>query len=210
MAEVALGARVRVPWGVDEADGTVVALYGDGPSQRVVVQLDQGGEDSSTEPQTVTFRAAHVQPIEEGASKPHPGTWVEGIRYERELRKALEGVFHRIAGEGGAELASEPHTDFDTRYDMALFSKGQPMLVIEAKSTPSSSSAEAVNQLRRHLERLPRGVAGLLVSKEPLREGFAIEGDEGHPIAAVQWQSTHDNQKLARIVRKLLANTPAA
>jgi len=209
VAEVALGTRVRVPWGVDEADGTVVGLYGDGPSQRVVVQLDQSDEESSLEPQTVTFRTTHVKPVEEGASKPHSGTWVEGIRYERELRKALEGVFHRIVSEGEAELASEPRMDFDSRYDMALFSKGQPMLVIEAKSAPSSS-VDAVNQLRNHLARLPRGVAGLLVSKEPLREGIAIESDEGHPIAAVQWQSAHDNQKLSRIVRKLLSNTPAA
>lgn len=45
-----VGARVRVPWGLDnDVEGTVVEVWGDPPTQ-VRVQLDIASDDDAPEP----------------------------------------------------------------------------------------------------------------------------------------------------------------
>lgn len=53
-----VGAKVRVPWGLDnEVEATIVEVWGDPPSQ-VRVQLDIASDDESSEPVVILLSPA--------------------------------------------------------------------------------------------------------------------------------------------------------
>ncbi|MFZ3557072.1 type I restriction enzyme HsdR N-terminal domain-containing protein [Streptomyces sp. BH055] len=207
--DVAMGDRVRVPWGVDETEGTVVAVYGEGPSQRVVVSLDREDSTEEIEPSTVTFRTEYVELIDEETEPSRAGNWVEEIRYERQLREAITKTLERVSESVNSEVVEEVASAPGRRYDLALRHNGVPVLVVEAKTSERTSLREGVDQLRGHLSQLPDGVSGLLVTKSGASSPDVDETGGPHPVASVQWRDSKDNQKLSRAIRKLLSRSTA-
>ncbi|MGK5529968.1 hypothetical protein [Streptomyces sp. URMC 129] len=206
MTQPSLGERVRVPWGVDETEGEVVAVYGEGAAQRVVVRLDSKDEGEGAEPETVAVRASDIRAIDQLPGAPSSPSWVESVRYTRQLRKALETVLPRIAT--GTQIT--PAGDMpgighnDVGIDLTVSRAGRLVLVVEVKATTTVPLDAALDQLHAYLAHAPHGVAGLLVFPGSLKNAPTDKDDSRNPIAVVQWRDARDNQRLSRTLKSLL------
>lgn len=74
---VAIGQRVRVPWGLDRLEGVVVDVYGG----RAVIRVSVPGAEGDGDPQTVVFPIAMIESI--GSDARPLGTWLKAVRTRR-------------------------------------------------------------------------------------------------------------------------------
>jgi hypothetical protein len=198
------GDRVAVPWGLDTRRGEVRAVYRTGDVERLLVQLD-ADENGPDEPQTVVLAADAVKPLAEEPDLPAPGTWLVGLRYERDIAEALS----RALGDWHPTIRTNVE-DSGREIDL-LVESSHGALVVEVRAVrdqlPEQMFDAAVRQLRRILKVLP-DAKGLLATRAALPASVtkAIEPDGllFSNLAAVQWRGPKDDKQLRRVVRALL------
>jgi hypothetical protein len=204
------GDRVAVPWGLDARRGEVRAVYHTGDVERVLVQLDPG-EGGLDEPQTVVLSAEAVTPLSEQPDLPAPGTWLVGLRYEREIAEALA----RVLDDPQATINMNVQ-DFDREIDLLIETSGT-VIVVETKTSRDLSSRifdQAIQQLGQvtwqvdeTLNALPHA-KGLLVTPSTLpasaTKRIGRDGLLSPALAAVQWRDHRNDKQLRHAIRALL------
>jgi hypothetical protein len=198
------GDRVAVPWGLDTRRGEVRAVYHTGDVARVLVELD-ADEDGLDEPQTVVLAADAVKPLSEEPDLPPPGTWLIGLRYERDIAEALSRALRDW------HPAISTNVEDSGREIDLLVESSHGVLVVEVKAVhdqlPERIFDAAVRQLRRILNVLP-DAKGLLATSAALPTSVTkVIGSDGlvsSNLAAVQWRGPKDDEQLRRVARALL------
>ncbi|WP_449349595.1 hypothetical protein [Streptomyces shaanxiensis] len=195
--EYEVGESIAVPWGLDTVEGTVVGAYGEGSSQRVLVEVSIG--DGATETLPFSLRALEVARDVEKQSP--PGEWVTTARFEESVRNALAGALRYVNplwGRREGSIQSHLRIADDLRIDVAV-SLPDRLVIVEAKHYHPGKPVEstvAVDQLRHYLMQLRtrgagRAVGLLIMDREPgmqLMERADSMRMEGFPIWVVEWE----------------------
>jgi hypothetical protein len=198
------GDRVAVPWGLDTRRGEVRAVYHTGDLERVLVELD-AGENGLDELQTVVLAADAVKPLAEEPDLPPPGSWLVGLRYERDIGQALSRVLRDW------QPTIKTNAEYSGREVDLLVESSHGVLVVEVKVVqdllPERIFDRAIQQLRRTLDILS-GAKGLIATPATLPTSvtrrIGPDGMLSSDLAAVQWRGNKDDKQLRRVVRALL------
>lgn len=196
-----VGDRVVVPVGVEAREGTVVAIYRTGGTDRIVVELSTS-ESEESEPSTIVLPIATVKRVTEDSDVPQAGSWLPEFRYERDVEAAIA----RVLEDQEVDIRREPAMG-DVRADLVVIRPNKPDLIVEAKSGKSVPIESAVMQLRRYLENFP-GAHGVLVTSQPVPADLRrrVEDNERlSRISIVQWRESKDDRRLASAVGATLS-----
>jgi hypothetical protein len=202
------GDRVAVLWGLDTRRGEVRAVYHTGDVERVLVELD-ADENGLDEPQTVVLAADAVKPLAEEPDLPPPGSWLVGLRYERDIGQALSRVLRDW------QPTIRTNVEDSGREIDLLVESSHGVLVVEVKVVhdllPDRIFDRAIQQLRRTLDILPNA-KGLIATSAALPTSvtrrIGLDGMLSSDLAAVQWRGSRDDKQLRRVVRALLNDKP--
>lgn len=152
---VAIGDRVRVPWGLDLLEGTVVGLQGTGPEAHAVISLIAPGSEDDT-PSTVVFPVTAIQRAKEGPDRP-TGAWLNVVRYERAVADALGRTLDTPSATIQIPAA-------DSGFDIQLEVEGRVVLIVLKILRTRRTIGRLMTELRRW-NQLRRSIpsAGLLL-----------------------------------------------
>lgn len=201
-----VGMPVRVPWGLDEVDGTVEAIYGQGPLMKLAVSLHVP-EAESGEVETLVLPARLVEPVIVGAEREPTGYWLEEYHYWERVAAA---VAESLEG-SGAGIQSQLHLA-GGRSDVVVTMPNGVTLLVECKATMHPTVGlvrDAVEQLMRFAAELPGPTAGLLAVRNQLAsvvEATARKTLDAAdiPVAIVTWRDERDSDALRAAVTRLV------
>jgi len=206
--DFAVGMRVKVPWGLDEVEGEVEAVYGSGPEGKLAIALQLPEAD---EPEILLLPARLVEPLNPDEERDPNGHWLEAFRYWEALAESIRSVLESP----GAVISSELHLA-GGRSDIEVTARDGTRLIIEAKAGKnfSESGMRSILDQVRHLSgHLTGRVSALVVLQIPLPDQLTTKfrelsrAEPTIPIEIMTWRGSHDDEELRTRLRRLVGGT---
>jgi hypothetical protein len=191
---------VRVPWGLDLLEGTVVGLHGRGSAAHAVISLVTPGSEADT-PSTVVFPLTSLEQAKDAPSG-QAGSWLSHVRYEHDVTRALRGLFSPEA-----EISLDPDSGFDL-----LVRRNNRVVLVVVKYRQRWAASTLTAELRRwhHAARSVQDAVGVLLVTQaalPFEVERQIEANGliERSLGLIRWRSPEDNQRLEQVMNALLS-----
>lgn len=205
--DFAVGMRVKIPWGLDEREGEVEAIYGSGPEGKLAVALQLPESD---EPETLTFPARLVELVDPDQAREPDGHWLDAYKYWEKLSEAVRSI---VSGTGTGAIGSDLHMA-GGRSDIVVRAPDGAVVIIEAKASKSISEAgirSMLSQVQRFAQASRERASALLVLpavvSPQLADKFSefAQKESSIPVELTTWRGDQDNEILQEKLQNLMS-----
>lgn len=204
MTEPAVGEHVRVPWGLDTLDGTVLETRDTGAGVRVVVRVSVPGAGTDNAEDLVL--TLPLDALQQGArlAEIHPaGYWLSASTYEQQVSESIRRIVQQAAPH---PHILEAHRAQDRGADFVISDDGR-RVAIEIKHIASRSrlSLAQVDQLLAVVTE--NNMPVVLITNADLSTSAAErlrQTDTTGRFHWVKWRSPADDPTLEYVLTRLL------